>query len=122
MANIFEINTNNLSGLNTVETMYGGTQYVKTLQQNDSGQWVQVVLQITNGVLVPILQTLFPYGVKPSLYDPVTLTNGQTLGQFQQYGTGAGAGSGNDNTLIVILLIVGVLIFSRGFFADKKRD
>ncbi len=124
MAYSFDITTNNLSGLNSVQTTLGGTQYVKTVQQNNAGQWVQVVLQLSQGVLIPLLQTVFPYGIKPNLYDSVNLGNGQVLGQFQQYGSGVGSGttSGNDNTLIIVLLAVGVLIFGRTFFSDKGKN
>lgn len=118
--NPFTITTNNLSGTNSVQTTLGTTQYVKTVQQDSNGNWVQVVLQLSQGVLVPILQTIFPYGVKPNLYDSVTLQNGQTLGQFQQYGTGTGTGSGTDNTMIIVLLVVGILIFGRSFLKGNK--
>lgn len=121
MAFPFSITTNNLSGTNSVETTLGGTKYVKTLQQDVStGQWVQVVLQLSQGVLVPVLQTLFPVGIKPNLYDSIQLGNGQTLGQFNPYGTtGTGTGTGTDNTFIVVLLAVAVLIFGRSFLKQK---
>ncbi len=121
MAYPFTVTTNNLSGTNSVQSTAGGTTYVKTVQQDMSGQWVQVVLQLSQGVLIPILQTVFPYGVKPNLYDGVQLQNGQTLGQFQPYGSNIPpAGSGTDNTLIVVLLVVGVLVFGRSFFKQNK--
>lgn len=112
----FQLNTNNLSGTNTVQAMYNGTQYVKTVQQDSNGNWVQIVLQLTQGALIPILKTVFPYGVKPNLYDSVQLGNGQVLGQFSPYG--GNTGGGTDNTMLLVLLVVGILLF----LPRKRKD
>lgn len=98
-----------------------GKVYIKTATQNANGQWVQTVSTITNGVLIPLLNALFPNGVTPNQYGNTTLPNGATIGGFQEVGGGDTGGGSGDNNNTLLIAGVGVAAVAAIFLTRKTN-
>lgn len=111
-------NTPNIPALPAGSTYAVGTDgkvYIKTATQNANGQWVQTVSTLANGVLIPLLNALFPNGVNPNQYGSTILPNGQTIGGFQDVTNGGGTTGGGNSDTTTTLLIAGAAV-AAGFF------
>lgn len=98
----------------TYATGADGKVYVKYATQDaKTGQWVQNVQQVVNGVLVPVLQVLFPNGVTPNNGAGTTLPNGQVLGNFQPVQTGSGVTTGNNTLLFAGIGVAAVALLMK---------
>lgn len=103
----------------TYATGSDGKVYIKYATQNANGQWVQTVSTLTNGVLIPLIQALFPNGVTPSQYSNTTLPNGATISGFQEVGGADTGGINNNNTLLIAG--VGVAAVAAIFLSRKTN-
>lgn len=116
------VNTPNIPALPAGSTYAVGTDgkvYIKTATQNASGQWIQTVSTLANGVLIPILNALFPNGVTPNNYGSTILANGQTIGGFQSVTPVAGSSTNNTNTLLIAGAAVAAGFFLKGSLSKQ---